>query len=69
MGRKENLCALLVVMQIGIATMNNSMEGSPSKIVLPNAPAIPLLSIYPKEQKHQLKKTYVPPCSLQHYLQ
>ena len=31
MGRKENLCALLVVMRIGIATMKNSMEGSPSK--------------------------------------
>ena len=31
MGRKENLCALLVVMQIGIATMKNSMERSPSK--------------------------------------
>ena len=33
----------------------------------PYDPAIPLVGIYPKETK--IKKTHVPQCSLQHYLQ
>ena len=33
----------------------------------PYYPAIPLLGIYPEEAK--LRKTHVPRCSLQHYLQ
>ena len=33
----------------------------------PNNPAIPLLSMSP--EKPELKKTHVPQCSLQHYLQ
>ena len=39
------------------------------KIELPYDPAIPLLSIYPKEMKSLSVEKSVPPCSLQHYLQ
>ena len=52
MWRKGNHCALLVGMQIGADTVENSM-GIPQKLVteLLYDPAIPLLSIYPKEMK------------------
>ena len=49
MWRKGNPHILLVGMQTGTATMEDSMEISQKiKIELPYDPAIPLLSIYPK---------------------
>ena len=52
MGRKENPLQLLVGVQIGAATMENSME-IPQKlrIELLYEPAIPFLSIYLKNMK------------------
>ena len=51
MWRKGNPCALLVGMQVGTATVENSME-VPQKIKnRPYDPAIPLLDIYPKKMK------------------
>ena len=45
---KGNLLTLLVVMYIGAATIENSMEiPQKLKIELPYDPAVPLLSIYP----------------------
>ena len=46
--RKGNPPALLVGMEVGAATMENSMEFPQKlKIELPYDPAIPLLGIYP----------------------
>ena len=49
MRRKENPCALMVGMQTGTGTVENSME-LPQKINNGTArdPVIPLLGIYPK---------------------
>ena len=50
MWRKGNLLALLVGMQTGAATLENSMEFFKKlKIELPYDPAIALLGIYPKD--------------------
>ena len=52
MWRKENACALLVGMESGAATVENSMEVPQKlKIELPYDPAISHLSIYPKKMK------------------
>ena len=52
MQRKKNPFALLVGMQIGAATLENSMEGPQKiKIELPYNPAIALLGIYPNDTK------------------
>ena len=50
--RKGNPSALLVAMQIRVATVENSMEG-PQKLEMELAfdPAIPLLGTYLKEPK------------------
>ena len=50
MWRKGNPSALLLGMQIGAATMEDSMEG-PQKLTMewPYDPVIPLLGIYPKK--------------------
>ena len=66
MWRKGNPSALLVGMQTGAATMENSME-FPQKTKNGTAfdLAIPLLGLYPKGyiMKHQFKGTYAPLCS------
>ena len=63
MWRKGNPSALLVGMQTGAATVENSME-FPQKIKmeLPFDPVIliPLLGLYPKNPDHQFKRTYAP---------
>ena len=52
MWRKQNPCASLVGMEMGAATMENSMEVPPKlKIELPYDPAIPLTGIYLKKTK------------------
>ena len=70
MQRKGNHFALLVGMQTGAATVESSME-IPQKLEmdLPFDPAIPLLGIFPKKSKANLKECKPPLCSLQHYLQ
>ena len=50
MQRKENTFALLLGMQTGAATLENSMEVPQKlKIELPYDPAIALLGIYPRD--------------------
>ena len=50
MWRKEYSSALLMGMQTGAATVENSMEFPQKKVImeLPFDPAIPLLGLYPK---------------------
>ena len=62
MQRKKNISTLLVGLQIGTATMENSME-VPQKlrIDLPYDPAIPLLGIYPKDLKTHIRKDICTP--------
>ena len=64
MRRKGNPRTLLVGMQAGEATVENSME-FPQKTKNGTAldPAIPLLGLYPKTLKHPPKRTYAPQCS------
>ena len=48
--RKRNHCVLLVGMQIGVATMENSTEAPQKlKVELPYDPVIALLGIYPRK--------------------
>ena len=54
MSRKWNLPALLVRMEAGTTTMENSMEVTEKTIHRPYDPAIPLLGIY--SDKTLLKK-------------
>ena len=70
MWRKENLCVLLVSVQIGTATMENNMEVPQKKLKWPYNPAIPLLDISPKGKKPPIQKRYMHPYAhyLQHYL-
>lgn len=50
--RKRSPCALLVGMEMGTATIENSVELPPKiKNELLSFPAIPLLGIYAKEMK------------------
>ena len=70
MRRKGNPSALLVGMQTGEATVENSMEfPQKTKDGTPFDPAVSLLGLYPKNLKHQFKRTYAPLCSEQCYLQ
>ena len=56
MGRKGNPLTLLVGMQAGTSTLENSMEFPQNvKIELPYNPAIALLGTYPKNKKYNLK--------------
>ena len=48
MWRKGNLTALLVGMQTGTATVENSTEFPHKKMELSFDPAVPLLELYPK---------------------
>ena len=50
-------CALLVGMQIGVATMKSNMEFSQKiKMDLTHDPAIPLLGLYPKKTETLIQK-------------
>ena len=60
MWRKGNPSALLVGMQTGAATVENSMELK-LKVELPFAPAIPLLGLYPKNPKTPIQKNLCTP--------
>ena len=62
MWRKRNPFALLVGMQTGAATVENSMEiHQKLKMDVPFDPAIPLLGIYPKEPKTLIRKSISTP--------
>ena len=63
MRRNRNPHTLLVGLQTGTATMENSMELPQKKlrINLPNDPAIPLLGIYPKDLKTHIQKDICTP--------
>ena len=58
--RKGNFSALLVEIQTGAATVENSMELK-LKVELPFAPAIPLLGLYPKNPKTPIQKNLCTP--------
>ena len=62
MWRKGNPSALLLGMQIGAATMEDSMEG-PQKLTMewPYDPVIPLLGIYYKKPKTLIQKNTCTP--------
>ena len=60
MWRKWNPSALLVGMQTGAATVENSME-IPQKMELPFDPAIPLLGIQPKRSETLIQKNICTP--------
>ena len=70
MWRKGNPCALLVGMQSGAATVENSVE-LPQKLKNGTAfgLAIPHLGIYPKNPKSPIQNTHAARCSQQRYLQ
>ena len=61
--RKGNPSTLLVGMQTGAATVENSMEfhQKKKKMELPFVPAIPLLGIYPKNPETQSQKNLCTP--------
>ena len=62
MWRKGNIFALLVEMQTGAATVENSMEiHQKLKMDVPFDPAIPLLGIYPKEPKTLIRNNISTP--------
>ena len=64
MRRKENPSALLVGMQTGAATVENSME-FPQKIKNQTAfgPTTPLLGLYPKNPEAPIQKNLCTQCS------
>ena len=63
MQRKGNPSALLVGMQTGAATVENSMEFPQKKLrmELPFDPAIPLLGLYPKTPESPIQKNLCTP--------
>ena len=62
MCRKWNPTALLVGMQTGAATVENSMEFPQKlKMDLPFDPVIPLLGIYPKNHKTAVQNNFFTP--------
>ena len=67
---KGNPSTLLVGMQTGAATVENSMDFLKKlKMELSFDPVIPFLGIYPIYPKHQFERIYAPLCSLHCYLQ
>ena len=71
MWRKGNPSALLVGLQTGAATVENSME-FPQKIKKQNCLLTQKFHFWEyilRILKHQFKRTYAPLCSQQHYLQ
>ena len=69
MRRKGNPSALLVGMQTGETSVQNSSFSSKIefsqklKMELPLDPAIPLLNLYPKNPETPIQDTYAPQCS------
>ena len=62
MWRKGNPSALLVGLQTGAATVENSMEFPQKlKMELPFDPAIPLLQLYPKNPETPVQKNLCTP--------
>ena len=62
MWRKGNPSALLVGLQTGAATMENSMEfPQKTEMELPFDPAIPLLGLYPKNPETPIQKNLITP--------
>ena len=62
--REANPSTLLVGMQTGAATVENSMEFPQKlKMELPFDLAIPLLGEYPKKLETPIQRTYAPQCS------
>ena len=62
MWRKGNLSTLLVGMQTGEATVENSMEFPQKlKMELPFDPAIPLLGLYLKNPETPIQKNFYTP--------
>ena len=62
MWRKRNPLALLVGMQSGAATVDNSMENPQKlKIKIPYDPEITLLDIYPKNTRTLIQKDLCAP--------
>ena len=62
MQRKGNPSALLVGMQTGAATVENSMKFPQKlKMELPFDPAIPLLGLYPKNPETPIQKNLCTP--------
>ena len=59
--RKGNPSALLVGLQTGAATMENSMEFPQKKMELPFDPAIPLLGLYRKNPETPVQKKLCTP--------
>ena len=60
--RKGNPSTLLVGMQTGAATMENSMEFPQNlKMELPFDPAIPLLGLYPQNPETPIQKNLCTP--------
>ena len=61
MWRKGNPSALLVEMQTGESTVENSMDFLRKlKMELPFDPAIPLLGLYPKNPETPIRKNLTP---------
>ena len=64
MWQKGNPSALLVGMQTGAATVENSIEFLQKlKMELPFDPAIPLLGLYPKNPETPIQKNLCTPSS------
>ena len=62
MWRKGNPSVLLIRMQTGAATVENSMGSLQKlKMELPFDPAIPLLGVYPKNPKSPIQKNLCTP--------
>ena len=62
MQRKGNPSTLLVGMQTGTATVENSMEfPQKRKVELPFDPAIPLLGLYPKSPETPIQMNLCTP--------
>ena len=62
MWRKGNPSAMLVGMQTGAATVENSIEFPQKlKMELPFDPAIPLLGLYPKNPETPIQKNLYTP--------
>ena len=62
MWRNGNPCTLLMGIQIGAATLENSMEiPQKLKMDLPFDPAIPLLGIYPEKSETLIEKNISTP--------
>ena len=62
MWRKGNPSALLVGLETGAATVENSMEfPQKTKMDLPFDPAIPLLGLYPKNPETPMQKNLCTP--------